>query len=778
MENPNAVKCFHISKEKRPAPHRGAGLSIQNDCLLLGVSIRGFRRFGRALVAGEVGFLAALAHGEGQLFLAVFKVHRDDVAVGHLGLEDFLGNRVFDVLLNGAVQRTSTVFGVVAFVGHEVLGFLGELHLVAQGLHPAQQLAEADVDNAVDVLFLKRVEDDDVIQSVQKFGREGLPQGVGDGALGQLVHVFLPGLGAKANTSAEVGQVTCPDVRGHDNDGIAEVHLAAQAVGQDAVVEHLQQQVVHVRVGFLDFIEQNHRVRLAADFLRQLATFFVAHVAGRRAHQARYAELLHVFRHVDAYQRIFFVEEVGGKHLSQLRLTHARWAEENKRADGLLGVFQAYAGALNGFHQLGNGLVLANDLAFQLFAHLEELLALILSDAAHGNAGHHGNNFCHVFLLHRVALLLGFFFPVFLGRVELLEQLFLGVAELGRFLVLLGFHHAVFLRLDVLNLAFQGEDIFRHHDVIDVHTGTGLVKDVDGLVRQETVAHVPVAQHHALLNGFVGVHHVVVVLVLVLDVVQDFDGLLGRGGVHHHHLETTGQGTILLDVLTVLIQRGGADALNLAAGQGRLEHVRSVERARSATGAYDGVQLVDEQNHVGRLFQLVHHGLHTLLKLAAVLGAGHQRSQVQRHHALVEQHAAYFLLNDAQGQAFGNSRFTYAGLTNQDGVVLFAAAQNLGHALNFFFTAYDGVKLVFLGQLGEVAAKVVEHRSARFLAGFFAAAGAAALALATAARRAKQLVIVVVVGVRTGFGAGRGVTMVIQRVAHGFVVHVEFAQDL
>nr|GFD59213.1 hypothetical protein [Tanacetum cinerariifolium] len=82
---------------------------------------------------------------------------------------------------------------------------------------------------------------------------------IGNGALRNLVHVLLPGLGAKTNASAEVSQITRPDVRGHDNDGIAEVHLAAQAVGQDTVVQHLQQQVVHVGVRLLNLVEQDNR---------------------------------------------------------------------------------------------------------------------------------------------------------------------------------------------------------------------------------------------------------------------------------------------------------------------------------------------------------------------------------------------------------------------------------------------------------------------------------------------------------------------------------------
>ena len=53
---------------------------------------------------------------------------------------------------------------------------------------------------------------------------------------------------------------TGPQVRGQDEDGVAEVDRAALTVGQPAVVEHLQRDVEHVRWAF-DLVEQHHRVR-------------------------------------------------------------------------------------------------------------------------------------------------------------------------------------------------------------------------------------------------------------------------------------------------------------------------------------------------------------------------------------------------------------------------------------------------------------------------------------------------------------------------------------
>ena len=88
----------------------------------------------------------------------------------------------------------------------------------------------------------------------------------------------------------------------------------------------------------------------------------------------------------------------------------------------------------------------------------------------------------------------------------------------------------------------------------------------------------------------------VVRLVALLQAAQDRDGVLDRRLIDQDRLEAPFQGGILLDVLAVLVERGGADAVQLAAGQHRLEQVAGVHRPFGLAGADDGVQLVDEQD--------------------------------------------------------------------------------------------------------------------------------------------------------------------------------------
>ena len=91
-------------------------------------------------------------------------------------------------------------------------------------------------------------------------------------------------------------------------------------------------------------------------------------------------------------------------------------------------------------------------------------------------------------------------------------------------------------------------------------------------------------------------------LVLFLESAQDGNGVFDRRLSDVDRLEAALQSRVLLDVLLVLVERRGADAAQLAPGQGRLEHVRGVHRSLGRTRPDQSVQLVDEEDdRAGRL---------------------------------------------------------------------------------------------------------------------------------------------------------------------------------
>ena len=174
-----------------------------------------------------------------------------------------------------------------------------------------------------------------------------------------------------------------------------------------------------------------------------------------------------------------------------------------------------------------------------------------------------------------------------------------------------------------------------------------------------------------------------------------------RGLADEHLLEAALERRVLLDVLAVLVERGGADHAQLTAGEHRLDHVAGVHRGVAGrAGADDGVQLVDEGDDlplgVGDLLQ---HGLEPLLELAAVLGAGDHRAQVERHRArLPLQALGHVAGDDPLGQALDDRGLADAGLADQHRVVLGAAGEHLDDAADLGVAADDRVDLARRGR--------------------------------------------------------------------------------
>ena len=141
-----------------------------------------------------------------------------------------------------------------------------------------------------------------------------------------------------------------------------------------------------------------------------------------------------------------------------------------------------------------------------------------------------------------------------------------------------------------------------------------------------------------------------------------------------------------------------------------LSMLRRVDGALGRAGADDRVQLVDEEDDLaGGVGDLLEHGLEPLLELAAVLGAGEQRAEVERPDALALQRLRHVAVDDALGEALDDRRLADAGVADQHRVVLRAARQHLDDAPDLVVAADDRVELALLGERGEVAAELLER---------------------------------------------------------------------
>ena len=223
-------------------------------------------------------------------------------------------------------------------------------------------------------------------------------------------------------------------------------------------------------------------------------------------------------------------------------------------------------------------------------------------------------------------------------------------------------------------------------------------------------------------------------LVALAQATQDGDGLLHVGLVHEDRLEAALQGGVLLDVLAVFVERGGADGVQLAPGQHRLEQVGGVHGPLRGAGADDGVQLVDEEHDpaVGVL-DLLEHGLEPLLELAAELGACDERPQVQAHHSLPAQAVGHIAAHDALGEALDDGGLAHTRLADEDGVVLGPTGEDLDDATDLLVAPHHRVELAGTRGSGQVDAVLLQR-----LVGPFRVGAGHALAAADGLERAEQ----------------------------------------
>ena len=84
---------------------------------------------------------------------------------------------------------------------------------------------------------------------------------------------------------------------------------------------------------FLDFVEQYHGIRTAANRFRQVTAFLVANISRWRADQPSHGMLLHELRHIETNHGLISIKHEIGQGLGQLSFADTRRPEEQERTD-------------------------------------------------------------------------------------------------------------------------------------------------------------------------------------------------------------------------------------------------------------------------------------------------------------------------------------------------------------------------------------------------------------------------------------------------------------
>src|SRR5690606_10073169 len=106
------------------------------------------------------------------LFLAFVIIDFQRIAFRHFAFEDFLGDGVFQIFLDGSFKRPCTEVAVEAFFRYEILGGISELDAVAQRFDADKERLQFDVDDLENMLLIQRVEYNYIVYAVEEFGGE------------------------------------------------------------------------------------------------------------------------------------------------------------------------------------------------------------------------------------------------------------------------------------------------------------------------------------------------------------------------------------------------------------------------------------------------------------------------------------------------------------------------------------------------------------------------------------------------------------------------------
>ena len=200
-------------------------------------------------------------------------------------------------------------------------------------------------------------------------------------------------------------------------------------------------------------------------------------------------------------------------------------------------------------------------------------------------------------------------------------------------------------------------------------------------------------------------------LVALFEAAQDRHRSLDRRWFDQHLLKAPLESRILLDVLPVLVERGGAHHSQTAPGEHRLQHVAGVHGAFGAAACtHDRVHFVDEGDDLAvGVLDLFEYRLQSLLELAAVLRAGDHRGEIEADEALVLEARGNVAFDDALGKPLDDGGLADPRLADQHRVVLRATTQHPDHPADLLIAADHRIEFALAGPLGEVEAEPLER---------------------------------------------------------------------
>src|SRR5207248_8431285 len=94
----------------------------------------------------------------------------DMVARLNVAAEQFLRQRVFEITFHGTTHRPCSILRIVSFLDEEFLRALLQVKMDILGFDAGEYLVYFQLDNSQQLRFAKRMEYNDFVQAIKKFG--------------------------------------------------------------------------------------------------------------------------------------------------------------------------------------------------------------------------------------------------------------------------------------------------------------------------------------------------------------------------------------------------------------------------------------------------------------------------------------------------------------------------------------------------------------------------------------------------------------------------------
>src|SRR6266568_5579407 len=272
---------------------------------------------------------------------------------------------------------TSAVARVSPLVQQEILHLrrAREDKLVRCRSHqdPLLHHAEFDFQDLLQMLRPQGFEDHDLVDSVHELWGELTARGLSGGAINFVVQALIHNLRLRRETESTIDKVAhlaCPQVRGHNNDALREVHAAVVAECERSLVEDAEQKLPEGVRRLLDFVKEQDRklkfvgVPLVERLLgKKRMRLAMAEIARRRADQ--FGDFVRVLElgAIDLDAGAGVAEERLGEGFDYASLARSGRTKEQEVADGASGGVESSEKHLIDLNDLFDGRVLANAFA-------------------------------------------------------------------------------------------------------------------------------------------------------------------------------------------------------------------------------------------------------------------------------------------------------------------------------------------------------------------------------------------------------------------------------